>query len=240
MAPACSRQVGYLHIDIAEVQTAKGKLQLFVAIDRTCKLAYAELHTDKKKMTAVQFLRNVIAALPYKIYTILTDNGAQFTHRKQHKPTSMHSFDRVCYEHNIEHRLTKINHPWTNGQVEHTNRTIKEATTKTYHYDSVDQLKIRLNSFMNAYNYARKLSVLKRKIPYEAILTWWHKQPKLFNINPFHLWMGSYTYINTIEGQAYHVRQIPNDQSRYSLSITPILAGLVAGEASGPFCGRYG
>ena len=99
-----------------------------MAIDRTCKLAYAELHTDKKKMTAVQFLRHVIKALPYKIHTLLTDNGAQFTHRKQDKPASMHLFDCVCHEHDIEHRLTKINHPWTNGQVERMNRTIKEAT----------------------------------------------------------------------------------------------------------------
>ena len=119
-------------------------LQLFVAIDRTCKLAYAERHTDKKKMTAVQFLRNVIAALPYKIHTLLTDNGAQFTHRKQDKPASMRLFDRVCQEHDIEHRLTKINHPWTNGQVERMNRTIKEATVKRYHYSAHEQLKTHL------------------------------------------------------------------------------------------------
>ena len=31
--------IGYVHIDIAEVQTEQGKLQIFVAIDRTCKLA---------------------------------------------------------------------------------------------------------------------------------------------------------------------------------------------------------
>ena len=79
MAPACSRQVsrlsdvegdkpvkkkfkscpiGYIHIDIAEVQTAEDKLQRFIAIDRICKLAYAELHTNKKKMTAVQSYEN--------------------------------------------------------------------------------------------------------------------------------------------------------------------------------------
>lgn len=38
-----------------------------------------------------------------------------------------HIFDRVCDENGIEHRLTKMNHPWTNGQVERMNRTIKEA-----------------------------------------------------------------------------------------------------------------
>lgn len=38
-----SYPIGYFHVDIAEVQTAKGKLYLFVAIDRTSKFAFAEL-----------------------------------------------------------------------------------------------------------------------------------------------------------------------------------------------------
>ncbi len=40
-----SYPIGYFHIDIAEVHTEEGKLYLFVAIDRTSKFAYAELHT---------------------------------------------------------------------------------------------------------------------------------------------------------------------------------------------------
>jgi len=41
---------GSIHIDIAEVQTAEGKLYLFVAIDRTSKFAYLELHPKAGKM----------------------------------------------------------------------------------------------------------------------------------------------------------------------------------------------
>ena len=36
--------IGYFHIDIAEVRTAEGKLHLFVAIDRTTKFAFVQLH----------------------------------------------------------------------------------------------------------------------------------------------------------------------------------------------------
>ena len=32
--------IGYFHIDIAELQTAEGKLYLYVAIDRTSKFAF--------------------------------------------------------------------------------------------------------------------------------------------------------------------------------------------------------
>ena len=44
--------LGYFHIDIAEVQTAEGKLYLFVGIDRTSKFAYVELHPKAGKVAA--------------------------------------------------------------------------------------------------------------------------------------------------------------------------------------------
>ncbi len=69
-----SYPIGYVHIDIAEVQTAEGKLYLFVAIDRTSKFAYVALHKRATKMIAAAFLRHLIQALPYQIHTILTDN----------------------------------------------------------------------------------------------------------------------------------------------------------------------
>ena len=125
--------LGYFHIDIAEVRTAEGKLSLFVAIDRTSKLAYAELHEKAGKMAAAQFLRDLIKAVPYVIHTLLTDNGVQFTNQARHKYAFHHIFDRVCDENGTKHRLTKLKHPWTNGQVERMNRTIKEATVKRFH-----------------------------------------------------------------------------------------------------------
>lgn len=81
-----SYPIGYFHIDIAEVQTAQGKLYLFVAIDRTSKFAYVELHERATKMIAAEFLCHLIQALPYQIHTILTDNGIQFKNREQTAP----------------------------------------------------------------------------------------------------------------------------------------------------------
>jgi transposase InsO family protein len=61
----------------------------------------------------------------------------------------------------IEHRLTKPNHPWTNGQVERMNRSIKEATAQRYHYDTHQQLERHLADFVSAYNFARSLKTRK-------------------------------------------------------------------------------
>jgi len=178
--------IGYFHVDIAEVQTAEGKLYLFVAIDRTSKFAYAELHEKAGKMAAAGFLRNLIAVVPYAIHTVLTDNGIQFTNRAQDRLAFEHIFDRVCREHRIDHRLTKVKHPWTNGQVERMNRTIKEATVKRFHYDDHDQLRQHLADFILAYNFGRRLKTLKGLTPYEHICKCWTNEPERFTLNPIH------------------------------------------------------
>jgi transposase InsO family protein len=48
--------------------------------------------------------------------------------------------------------------PWTNGQVERMNRTIKEATVQRFYYESHQQLRHLLDNFVNAYNFARRLA----------------------------------------------------------------------------------
>ncbi|RNK78901.1 IS481 family transposase, partial [Xanthomonas vasicola pv. vasculorum] len=47
-----SYPIGYFHIDIAEGQTAQGKLYLFVAIDRTSKFVLTELHAAANTLVA--------------------------------------------------------------------------------------------------------------------------------------------------------------------------------------------
>jgi transposase InsO family protein len=178
--------IGYFHIDIAEVRTEEGKLYLFVAIDRTSNFAFVQLVEKAGKMAAAAFLRDLLKMVPYVIHTILTDNGIQFTNLAHHKHAGIHIFDRVCAEHGIDHRRTKIKHPWTNGQVERMNRTIKEATVKRYHYDNHDQLKQHLDDFIDAYNYGRRLKTLKGLTPYEFICKCWTNEPDRFNLDPVH------------------------------------------------------
>jgi transposase InsO family protein len=171
-----------------------------VAIDRTSKFAFVKLVEKAGKMAAAKFLREFIEAVPYKIHTVLTDNGVQFTNRACDRYAFQHIFDRVCEENGIEHRKTKVNHPWsledqktvqwtvfpTNGQVERMNRTIKDATVKRYHYADHDQLRQHLDDFIAAYNYARRLKTLRGLTPYENIVRCWTEKPKQFRVNPAH------------------------------------------------------
>lgn len=199
--------IGFFHIDIAEVQTAEGKLYLFVGIDRTSKFAVTQLVKKADRKTAWEFLQLMLEAVPYQVHTILTDNGIQFAEQPRNRNTAYSRpmrFDMICEANGIEHRLTKPNHPWSRedqktvrgtvflrgGQVERMNSTIKDATVKRFHYDDHDQLREHLADFMAAYNFARRLKTLGGLTPYEYIYKIWTSEPDRFILNPIHQMLG--------------------------------------------------
>jgi hypothetical protein len=86
-----SYPIGFFHIDIAEVQTAEGKLYLYVAIDRTSKFAFVQLVTKTGRTSASAFLEALIAAVPYKIHTVSNSPSRRATPMVRQQDTS-----RIC------------------------------------------------------------------------------------------------------------------------------------------------
>ena len=80
----------------------------------------------------------------------------------------------------------RARHPWTNGQVERMNRTLKDATVRRYYYDTHDQLRGHLGDFLAAYNFARRLKTLRGLTPYEYICKIWTSEPQRFRLDPLH------------------------------------------------------
>jgi len=199
--------IDYFHIDIAEVRTEQGKLDLFVAMDRTSKFADAQLHERATRRIAGDFLRALVAAVPYPLHPVLTDNGTHFVDNTPEPDLTeeeietvlplffrVHAFAYACEQNSIEHRRTKPKHPWTNGQVERRNRTLKEATVKRFyyqtHYQTHQQLKEHLQTFLIAHNCAKRLKTLKGLTPYQFICQQWLKTPLRFTTNPLHHTVG--------------------------------------------------
>ncbi|WP_199556517.1 IS481 family transposase, partial [Sandaracinobacteroides hominis] len=185
-------EIGYFHIDIAELRYEGGKGFLYVAVDRTSKLVFARIYRSATKLAAAAFLKVLVKTVPYRIHTVLTDNGVQFVqHARGGNPGWLiHIFERVCNEHGIEHRLTKPYHPWTNGQAERMVRTIKEATVKSFHYTSINNLRNHVRDWLIAYNFAKQLKALRFRTPYEAIEELWKSKPDVFIVQPHHHTLG--------------------------------------------------
>jgi transposase InsO family protein len=190
--------IGYVHVDVCELRLAEGQLFMFLAIDRVSKFAHVAFYDANTKLTGAAFLREVVAAFPYRIHAVLTDNGMAFADLPRYRDGATarwtgHIFDRVCREHNIEHKLTRPYHPWTNGQAERMNRTVKEATVKAFHYPDLDALKAHVLAFVRAYNFAKHLKALRWRTPFQAVLDAWTKDPSIFTIDPHHLTPGPNT-----------------------------------------------
>jgi transposase-like protein len=182
--------IGFVHIDITEVWCADKKHYLFVGIERSTKYIYVELHENMTQAIAVSFLRNMQAECVFKITHVLTDNGAQFSYNclvDNCKPKNkIHPFIALCQELGIENRTTQFRHPWTNGQVEISNKTIKNATTKKFHYADIETLKKHLMAYILYYNYQKPLKSKKYKTPWQLIEEKYIINPEKFVSNPNH------------------------------------------------------
>ena len=55
------------------------------------------------------------------------------------------------------------------------NRAIKDATIKRVYYESHDRFRQHLADFVSAYNFGRRLKILKGLTPYEFICKCWTK-----------------------------------------------------------------
>jgi hypothetical protein len=77
-------KIGYVHIDVCELRSAEGKVCMFLAIDWVSKFAYVELHPAATMLNGAAFRRSAVEAFPYRIYTVLTDNGTSFGPKLHH------------------------------------------------------------------------------------------------------------------------------------------------------------
>lgn len=182
---------GYIHIDIKYLPMMpddKQKRYLLVAIDRATRWVHFEICKNKTAKTAASFLRKVHKKCPVVIKIVLTDNGKEFTDRfvatGEREPTGKHSFDKVCTEFSIKHRLIPPRHPQTNGMVERFNGRISHIVKSTY-FAGIKEMQDTLDSYLKIYNHHIVQRNLKHLTPIQSMKAWRNKKPELFKRNVY-------------------------------------------------------
>lgn len=146
-------------MDTFYVGTIKGlgRVYQFTGIDTYSSYGWAKLFLDKTADSACGFLTHVQNSREeINFHAIMTDNGKEFT---THWESKNHDFEELLKKLNIQHRLTKVRHPWTNGACERLNRTILEefhqVAFRTKIYTSLEELDQDLQQYILSYNTKR-------------------------------------------------------------------------------------
>ena len=177
---------GFVHIDVKylpQMQDEDQRRYAFVAIDRATRWVHVRLMRDKSARSAAAFLKSLHKASAFRIRTILTDNGKEFTDRlsasRERGPSGDHVFDQLCRELGIEHRLTPVRRPQTNGMVERFNGRIAQVL-RTRRFQSRDDLEQTLKRYVWLYNHHIIQKALNHESPTQAMKRWQKSHPHLF------------------------------------------------------------
>lgn len=180
---------GFVHIDILDLPVInRKKYYCFLAVDRVTRMIFLEVYERKTKREAADFLIKCLSFFPFRIHTILTDNGRQFVMHNQtsfgKRCKSRTLFEIICQLAGIRTRTTKPYHPWTNGMAERMVRTVKEHTIRIERYGSPQELIDSIRKFEQYHNCYRKLRVIGKKTPMQLAIEWHSKKPEIFISNP--------------------------------------------------------
>lgn len=177
---------GYIHVDVKhlpQMPDENRKRYLFVAIDRATRWVYLEVRQHQSARDAEAFLQHVHQRAPFRIKTLLTDNGKTFTDRftsgGERQPSGRHKVDRFCRQHGIDHRLIPPYRPQTNGMVERFNGRVSDVLN-THRFDSREDLETTLKRYNWLYNHHINQKALHHQTPIGAMKQWQTERPELF------------------------------------------------------------
>ena len=71
-------------------------------------------------------------------------------------------------------------------------RSLKEATVRSFQYETRADLEAHLKAYVAAHNLGRHLKSLRWRTPFQATCDAWPKDPSVFKADPHHLIAGPY------------------------------------------------
>ena len=138
---------------------AIGNAFVHTVIDDHSRVAYAEIHNDETKETAVAVLRNAVAWFALRgvvVQRVLSDNGSCYR---------SHMWRDTCLELGITHKRTRPYRPQTNGKIERFHRTLAEGWAFKKFYNSESARRAALPAWLHEYNHHRPHTAIGKVSP---------------------------------------------------------------------------
>ncbi|MCI6652638.1 MAG: DDE-type integrase/transposase/recombinase [Ruminococcus sp.] len=145
-----------VQIDVKEVpyNCLRGKvlrdgkhLYQWTAIDECTRMRFVYGFEEHTPENTVKFLKMLIKAFPFKIQTVQTDNGTEFTY-KYISETETSPLDKVLNRLGIKHKLIPPRTPWHNGKVERSHRNDQRYFYDWETFRNVDELNEKLEKHL--------------------------------------------------------------------------------------------
>ena len=142
-------------------------LYQWTAIDECTRMRFVYGFEEHTPENSVKFLGMLIQAFPFKIQTIQTDNGTEFTY-KYISETEECPFDTALKKAGIAHKLIPPRTPWHNGKVERSHRNDQRYFYDWETFGSVEELNMKLAEHLEWSNH-KPMRTLGVKSPVELL-----------------------------------------------------------------------
>lgn len=134
----------------------------YTAIDDCTRIRILKIYERNTQQTAIAFVDDVLAKLPFKVECIQTDNGSEFGPQ----------FHWHLLDKGIQHRYIRPRRPYLNGKTERSHRIDEEEFYRQLEgvvISTVEEFNRRLQEWERFYNYDRPHGALSGQTPYERL-----------------------------------------------------------------------
>ena len=139
-------------------------LYRWTAIDECTRYRFVYGFEEHTPENTVKFFKMLQKAFPFKIQTVQTDNGTEFTYKYISDDTEC-PFDTVLRNTGIEHKLIPPRTPWHNGKVERSHRNDQRDRK---HFGSLEEFNSKLAEHLSWSN-NKTMRTLGRKSPIQLL-----------------------------------------------------------------------
>ena len=142
-------------------------LYQWTAIDECTRIRFIYGFEEHTPENTVKFFKMLQKVFPFKIQTIQTDNGTEFTY-KYISENEKSPFDKALEKAGIAHKLIPPRTPWHNGKVERSHRNDQRYFYDWEKFRSLEELNEKLKEHLKWSN-NKTMRTLGRRSPIQLL-----------------------------------------------------------------------